>query len=171
MWVKIRGNYSLELSLIKKTTTQGLFRVKLILTITFDPCFSIGPHNRLWCHKSQFHLCSSNFILHQYREKNLCQFLEQIWKQRNGIKLALRKAIIHLHKEEKNNKNIQPAGECHMNRAAKTMLSLLQVLGSTCKHPHKQHECLPSNIIKCAVKWFRLIGRDGTSLPSYCSKL
>lgn len=74
-------------------------------------------------------------------------------------------------KRKKNNKNIQPAGECHMNRAAKTMLSLLQVLGTTCKHPHKQHECLPSNIIKCAVKWFRLIGRGGTSLPSYCSTL
>lgn len=85
---------------------------------------------------------------------------------------TLRKAIIHLQKEEKKtNKNIQPAGECHMNRAAKTMLSLLQVLGTTCKHPHKQRECLPSNIIKCAVKWFRLIGRGGTSLPSYCSTL
>lgn len=70
----------------------------------------------------------------------------------------------------KNNKNIQPAGECHMNRAAKTMLSLLQVLGTTCKHPHKQHGCLPSNTIKCAVKWIRLIGRGGTSLPSYCSR-
>lgn len=134
----------------------------------------IGPLNRSWCHQSQFH--PSLFRSDLYRTIGKKTGPANFWSEYENKETASgwhteRQSSI-CRKDGKTIKTLRRRGECRTSGAAKTMLSSLQALIATCKHPRREHECLPSNMRESAVKWCWLIGRHScAAVPGYCSNL